>query len=85
MPDGSENIILAIDGGGTTTRCLAIDTGGVILGSGEGGPSNHILSPWETVRESIGKVINGALEDASVGPERVACISLGTAGLKRVQ
>ncbi len=81
MPDGSENIILAIDGGGTTTRCLAIDTGGVILGSGEGGPSNHILSPWETVRESIGKVINGALEDASVGPGRVACISLGTAGV----
>jgi N-acetylglucosamine kinase-like BadF-type ATPase len=80
MSDTADRIVLAIDGGGTTTRCLAIDSSGRIRGSAEGGPSNHILNPWETVKESIEKVICDALEDASIEAEAVECISLGTAG-----
>jgi N-acetylglucosamine kinase-like BadF-type ATPase len=80
MSDEANRIILAIDGGGTTTRCLAIDSDGVIRGSAEGGPSNHILNPWKTVQESIEHAIHGAREDASVEAEAVKCISLGTAG-----
>ena len=81
MSDRANGIILAIDGGGTTTRCLAIDSDGIIRGSARGGPSNHILSPWDTVRESIEKAIHGALKDASIEAKDVACISLGTAGI----
>jgi len=79
--EAQNKVILAIDGGGTTTRCLAIDSSGSIRGSAAGGPSNHILSPWETVRESMENAIHGALSDAALEPEDVACISLGTAGI----
>jgi N-acetylglucosamine kinase-like BadF-type ATPase len=81
MSDNAGGIILAIDGGGTTTRCLAIDSAGVIRGSAEGGPSNHILNSWDTVTQSIEKALRGALSDASIPPQNVACISLGTAGI----
>ena len=80
LTDSAKKIILAIDGGGTSTRCYAIDSDGIILGSAKGGPSNHILNPWETVKESIETVIQEALRSASLRPEDVLCVSLGTAG-----
>jgi N-acetylglucosamine kinase len=81
LAEPSGKVILAIDGGGTSTRCLAIDSGGAILGSARGGPSNHILSPWEIVSESIESAIRGTLEDCELDPARVICISLGMAGI----
>jgi len=81
MNDSMQKAILAVDGGGTSTRCLAIDSNGLILGAGEGGPSNHILAPWEVVRKSLDSAINAALKDASLKPDNIACISLGTAGI----
>jgi N-acetylglucosamine kinase len=81
MSDADSKAILAIDGGGTGTRCFAMDSTGTILGSGESGPSNHILSPWKVVRESIANSITTAIADASLTPQEVSCISLGTAGI----
>jgi len=77
----AKEIILAIDGGGTTTRCMAIDSGGLIRGTGGGGPSNHILSPLDVVRASIRQAIEEALHTAHIAPGDVRCISLGTAGI----
>lgn len=74
-------IILAVDGGGTTTRCLAIDTSGAIRGIGTGGPSNHILAPLEVVRASLEDAIRSALHTGNLTPSDVCCISLGTAGI----
>ncbi|UCD57347.1 MAG: hypothetical protein JSV16_16325 [Candidatus Hydrogenedentota bacterium] len=76
-----QKVVLAIDGGGTSTTCLAVDSDGVIRGRGRGGPSNHILAPWDVVRTSIGDAIHGTLEEAKLKPESVCCISLGTAGI----
>lgn len=76
-----DQIILAVDGGGTTTRCLAIDREGTIRGEGKGGPSNHILAPWDVVRQSLDSALHGALSDARLTPGDVCCISLGTAGI----
>ncbi len=81
MKDKPDRIILAVDGGGTSTRCMAIDSNGIVRGAAEAGPSNHILSPWETVKESIESALRAAVEEASVEVEAVACISLGTAGI----
>ncbi|NQU07780.1 MAG: hypothetical protein HQ583_04395 [Candidatus Abyssubacteria bacterium] len=81
MQKNQDKVVLAIDGGGTATRCLAVDSMGIILGASDGGPSSHVLSPWEVVRESLEGVIHGALNDASLGAENVACLSLGTAGI----
>ena len=81
MGGNAAKVVIAIDGGGTSTRSLAIDSSGTILSSGEGGPSNHILAPWDTVRASIEGALLGASEKAGLKPDDVCCISLGTAGI----
>jgi len=81
MSGGGQNVILAIDGGGTSTRSLAIDSNGAVMGRGEGGPSNHILAPWDVVRASIEAAIHGACKEAGLKAGDVGCISLGTAGI----
>lgn len=81
MANTAKEIVLAIDGGGTTTRCIAIDSDGFIRGTGSGGPSNHILSPLDVVNASIRQAIEETLRTARIGPQAVGCISLGTAGI----
>jgi len=43
-------LILAIDGGGTRTRCLAINREGKVLGEHLRGPSNHLLVDSALIR-----------------------------------
>jgi len=81
MGDTDSKLILAIDGGGTYTRCLAIDDEGIIRGEGSGGPSNHILSPLDVVEASLAQSVRDALEQAGLLANEVSCISLGTAGI----
>ncbi len=75
------NVILAIDGGATHTRCLAIDRMGRRLGEGSGGPSNHLLQSAELVRKSIERATRGALIAAGLEPHQIACVSAGLAGI----
>jgi N-acetylglucosamine kinase-like BadF-type ATPase len=80
MAHNSE-IILAVDGGGTFTRCLAIDAVGKVRGEGHGGPANHILSPLDVVKASISEALRAAMQSAGSSTDSVACVSLGTAGI----
>jgi glucosamine kinase len=74
---GKLEIILAIDGGGSRTRCLAIDRGGRIVGEGAGGPSNHLLVAGGIVARSLKE----ATEEARAGAAEVVCVSAGLAGV----
>jgi len=74
-------VILAIDGGGSRTRCLAIDRAGRVIGRGESGPSNHLLVARETVVSSLGEAIDGALRRGGVNRSEVVCLSAGMAGV----
>ncbi|GAB4336617.1 MAG: N-acetylglucosamine kinase [Candidatus Abyssubacteria bacterium] len=76
-----KEVILAVDGGGTATRCLAIDHEGTVCGEGKGGPSNHILAPWDVVRQSLESALHGALSTGRLSLADVCCVSLGTAGI----
>lgn len=73
--------ILAIDGGGTHTECVAYDRKGRALGSGGGGPSNHLLAPEETVAQSVQHAVAEALASARLSLADVACVSAGLAGI----
>jgi N-acetylglucosamine kinase len=73
--------ILAIDGGGTRTRCLLIDGAGNTLGSGSGGPSNHLLVDRETVRRSLIDATAFALAGAGMQSDEVSIVSAGLAGV----
>jgi len=75
------SVVLAIDGGGSRTRCLAIDRHGRVLGQAESGPSNHLLVSGEIVRRSLAEAINDTLKASGLNAEAVACISAGLAGV----
>jgi N-acetylglucosamine kinase len=73
--------LLAIDGGGSRTRCLAIDRSGRIVGEGSSGPSNHLhVSGGEVVR-SLGEATAKALARGGLGHKDVLCVSAGLAGV----
>jgi N-acetylglucosamine kinase-like BadF-type ATPase len=74
-------IILAIDGGGSRTRCLAVNREGQVVGAGESGPSNHLQVPRDVVLESLAEATSKALAPGALLPEQVVCVSAGMAGV----
>ena len=75
------DIVLAIDGGGSRTRCLAVDQHGNVVGAGESGPSNHLLVSRDVVLNSLADATNKALTSGRLLPEEVVCVSAGMAGV----
>lgn len=74
-------VVLAIDGGGSRTRCLAIDRLCQVVGQSESGPSNHLLVARDVVKPSLTEAINQALESGGLDRDDVVCISAGMAGI----
>ena len=75
------DLIIAVDGGGTHTKAIAVDRKGKIVGRGAGGPANHVLAPIEVVKASLREAIGGAIETAGAGQSDVALIAGDTAGI----
>ena len=76
-----KEVILAIDGGGSRTRCLAINNEAKILGAGESGASNHLLVDKQIVKSSLNEAIKAALARAKLWHSDVVCVSAGLAGV----
>ncbi len=76
-----KEVILAIDGGGSRTRCLAINREAKILGAGGGGASNHLLVDKKIVKASLSEAVKTALAQAGIKLPDVACVSAGLAGV----
>ena len=74
-------VILAIDGGGSRTRCLAIDQQGRVVGRGESGPSNHLQVSRDVVTHSLQEATTRALAQNALLREQVVCVSAGMAGV----
>ncbi len=74
-------VILAIDGGATHTRCAAIDRSGRMLAQAEGGPSNHLQDGEKNVRATLAALVQQTLEQANLRRQDVECISAGLAGV----
>lgn len=74
-----ERVLVAIDAGGTRTRCVVASSAGAVLGAGLGGPANHILSGWEQARSSLAGAIEAAMRAA--GRPRVHAAVAGSAGV----
>jgi N-acetylglucosamine kinase-like BadF-type ATPase len=77
----TNDYILAIDGGATRTRCLAMDRDGRVLGRGDAGPSNHLLIDHESVRQSLSAAMDRALASAGLSRSEVCCTAAGLAGV----
>jgi N-acetylglucosamine kinase-like BadF-type ATPase len=73
--------LLAIDGGGSRTRCLAITREGRVIGAAESGASNHLLVGIDVVEASLDEAINSALAQARLKRTEAICVSAGLAGV----
>lgn len=75
----SAPLVLAIDGGQTSTKAILADTHGNLVGQGTGSPCDHINGPhgYERNRAAIHSATRAALENAGVEPDRIVAAGLG--------
>ncbi|MGC7098096.1 N-acetylglucosamine kinase [Amycolatopsis lurida] len=82
MSDPSRPRVVGVDAGGTSTRALAVDADGIVLGSGRAGGANPNAHPPEQAAANIAAAIGDALRDADPGSVR-ACV-VGMAGVSKL-
>lgn len=78
---GDGRVILAIDGGGSRTRCVAADETGRVLGTSVAGPSNVVQCPPSIVKLNVEAVMAGAVVEAGSRRDRVTAVGAGHAGV----
>ncbi len=76
------NLYLGIDGGGTRTRAILVDTHGVIHGEGEAGPANYHNVGLEGAGTALRLAAENAWRAAGVPFAPAAACFAGLAGMK---
>jgi N-acetylglucosamine kinase len=76
-------ITIGIDGGGTKTRCVAVNEEGDVLATVTVGSTNINAVDHATVRERLAEAVVTVLSQASAEPGEVAAIGLGMSGVGR--
>jgi N-acetylglucosamine kinase-like BadF-type ATPase len=76
-------LVVAVDGGQSSTLALAATVSSQIIGTGWGGPSNHIHEPGgvERLQSALENSILSALQNAGELPENVIHVCLGMSGV----
>lgn len=77
----TDDVMVAVDGGGTRTRAIAITRDGTIAGAAEAGPSNDLQVGTETALASLTQAVDDALDAAGLTRTRVAAAAAGLAGV----
>src|SRR5438067_13838592 len=72
-------IVVGVDGGGTTTRAIAADMEGRVVGYAEAGGSNPHHNP--RAKENAREAIRAAIQQAEREPREVAALVAGVPGL----
>src|SRR5438046_1564740 len=62
VPAVTEVVVAGIDGGASSTTCVVIDSAGRVLGTGRGGPIDHLYKP--SGRAQTRRVLRDALSSA---------------------
>ena len=78
----SQPLLVAVDGGQTSTKALVARIDGTVLAQGRGGPSDHFHGPdgVEKNRRALHEAINSALSAGAADVKDVAAIGLGLTG-----
>ncbi len=74
------DFVLGVDGGGTKTECVLMDTAGKIMARSVSGPSNPYRVGVESAAREIERAADLCLKEARVGRNAVAAIGAGLAG-----
>ncbi|MEO8649337.1 MAG: BadF/BadG/BcrA/BcrD ATPase family protein, partial [Acidobacteriota bacterium] len=80
-PNENGKVILAIDGGGSRTRCAAFGLNGEFLADVETGPSNHLQVERELVVTSLTEAVRAVMAKCGRELRDVICLSAGLAGV----
>jgi N-acetylglucosamine kinase len=76
-----DTILIALDGGGTKTRCAVFDKNGKIRAQAESGPSNHLVIGSQFAHESLVECVSEVLRQSETTSEQVEAVSVGLAGV----
>ncbi len=71
---------MGLDAGATKTFCLISDANGNIKGFGRGGNGNYENQGVEPAARENRKAVEGALQDAGLALNDIACVGMGIAG-----
>lgn len=76
-------LVLGVDGGQTSVKCLLATTDGHVLGRGEGGPLVHLAAEGGPARleDSLRTAFAAAWRSAGLAPRSVAAVGLGLTGV----
>jgi N-acetylglucosamine kinase-like BadF-type ATPase len=77
------DMLLGVDGGGTSTEAWLAGADGAVLGRGASGPSNAKAVGMEAARRALNVAIRGAFDDAGLEPSPADVACLGLAGFDR--
>lgn len=81
----TRELLLGIDGGGSSTEAWLADRGGEILGRGRAGPSNIKSAGIAAALQALETAIEDAFQDARFKRVRAASACLGLAGADRAE
>src|SRR5947209_4072335 len=78
----NSSVVLAVDGGQSSTLAMVATPGGRILGTGLAGPSNHVHQPGGLARldNALRQSIGGALQSAGCAADAVSHACFGMTG-----
>lgn len=75
------DIVAGIDGGGTNTRAVVVNTTGKVIGCGSAGPSNYGNVSLSEVRKNIKTALFRAFGPSGQSPKTMKSIFLGMASV----
>lgn len=79
----SQNAVVGVDGGGTSTRAVVMDEGCNVLGEGAAGPSNPLRVGVANAAAAIREAIDRACVAAQVRRPDIMAAEVGLAGARR--
>src|SRR6185369_2545246 len=80
---GSPPFVLGVDGGGTKTRAVVVDSRGTVIGKGDAGPSNPLRVGVSDSVKAVREAVEQACHNAGVRRHDLSAAEFGLAGVKR--
>lgn len=79
----AQELVLGVDGGGTKTRAVILDTRERVLGEGVAGPSNPLRVGVSNAAAAIKEALDQACAVAGVRRSEIVSAEIGLAGVRR--
>ncbi|MEP6708173.1 MAG: BadF/BadG/BcrA/BcrD ATPase family protein [Pyrinomonadaceae bacterium] len=82
-PLPTRDFVVGVDGGGSKTRAVVLDSEQRVVGEGAAGPSNPLRVGITTAATAVRDAVDKASNAASIKRHEIAAIGIGLAGVRR--